>query len=223
MSSSRSKIRSSIRVEVCEASYLNSKLCPFLHTSISTSNISTTNRAHRQTVSAGNIINSHLPDLVIAKDVPFHDYFFNICDKHKDSVALEEFITGATCTYGQLKASTLRVASGLHRQGLKKGDKVLVFSINCIDFTILMLACSKLGLWFSPANPTFTPDELHRQLNHAGAVAVFVAAPMSATVTKALSLEPTPNISHKFVFGEAPGFQSFQDLKDDDGTALPNV
>ena len=28
---------------------------------------------------------------------------------------------------------------------------------------------------------------------------------------------------HKFVFGEAPGFQSFQDLKDDDGTALPDV
>ena len=69
-------------------------------------------------------------------------------------------MTGATCTYGQLKASALRVASGLHRQGLKKGDKVLVFSINCIDFTILMLACSKLGLWFSPANPTFTPGFL---------------------------------------------------------------
>ena len=81
VSSSRTNIHSSFKFELLEPCYLNSKLCQLRH-------ISTSYRALRQTVSAGNIINSHLPDLVIPKDVPFHDYFFDICDKHKDNVAL---------------------------------------------------------------------------------------------------------------------------------------
>ncbi|XP_012942880.1 probable 4-coumarate--CoA ligase 5 [Aplysia californica] len=186
-------------------------------------NLSVSHCIYRQTISSDHILTSNFPDIDIPKDVTFHEFVFNRCDKYGDKVALEEFATGKTIKYSQLRETCLKVASGLHRLGLRKGDVLLTFSTNNIDFTVLMLACSCIGVWFSPANPTFTPEELRVQFQQNGAVAVFAAAPLASTVTQALEGGQFSHVAHKFVFGEAPGFESFQKLLEDDGSALPEV
>ena len=178
---------------------------------------------NRPVFSADNIVKSNIPDLTIPKDLPFHEFVFEKCDQFKNNVALEEFLSGKTCTYGQLKASSLRVASGLHKHGLRKGDVALIFSTNCIEFAVLMLACARIGVCISPANPIFTPGELCLQLSNGGATAVFTSESLADIATKAMEKKTFEHVTHRFVFGEAPGFDNFHRLLEDNGSSLPVV
>ena len=68
----------------------------------------------------------------------------------------EEYLTGRKYTYAQLKEAVVRVASALYRRGYRKGDVLLVFAVNNVDFTVLTVACAAAGVWFCPANPSYT-------------------------------------------------------------------
>ena len=71
----------------------------------------------------------------------------------------EEFLTGRKYTYAQLKEAVVRAASALYRKGYRKGDILLAFAPNTVDFVVLIVACSAAGIWFSSANPSFTAGE----------------------------------------------------------------
>uniref|UniRef100_A0A0B6ZD64 Luciferin 4-monooxygenase n=1 Tax=Arion vulgaris TaxID=1028688 RepID=A0A0B6ZD64_9EUPU len=175
-------------------------------------------------ISADNIIRSHLPDIVIPENVPFHEYMFGKCDIYKDLPAVTEFLTGRTYTYSQLKENSIRVASALHRLGYRKGDVLLSFSTNHMDISVLMLACASLGIVYSAANPTFTADELSRQLVDSGCLAVFTIPELSETVKEAMNSKSVQNkVKRAFVFGKSHGLQPFQSLLDDDGKGFPDV
>ncbi|CAG5134861.1 unnamed protein product, partial [Candidula unifasciata] len=181
-------------------------------------------RVAASNVSQDNIVRSPLPNLDIPTNVPFHQFIFDKCDQFKNKLAVEDFLTGKQYTYAQLKEKSIRVASGLHRLGYGKGDILLSISPNTVDVTVLMLACAANGMWYSSANPTFTAGELAMQLNHCGAVILVAASGLTATATEALANTEFPNqVKDLFVFGEAPGFQPFQKLLDDDGSLFPEV
>ena len=50
-----------------------------------------------------------------------------------------------------------KVASGLVKMGLGKGDVVTLISPNCPEFAILYLAVCQIGAIISPVNPAYTP------------------------------------------------------------------
>ncbi|KAL2264813.1 hypothetical protein VTJ83DRAFT_7323 [Remersonia thermophila] len=68
-----------------------------------------------------------------------------------------------------------RVALGLQREGLKKGDRVLIFSGNNIVFPSVFLGVLMAGGVFTGANPTFVPRELAYQLRDSEASFLLVA------------------------------------------------
>ncbi|XP_059160345.1 uncharacterized protein LOC131943957 isoform X2 [Physella acuta] len=177
---------------------------------------------HRRLLSTAAVIPSHLPDMHIPTNLPFHQYIFDRCQLYGDTTALEDFLTGRKYTFLDLKEKSIKVASALTRKGYRKGDVVLAFTPNTIDFTVLMLACAATGLWFSAANPAFTAEELSRQLLHSRSKAVFTVPALASHVRQAL-LTPLNCVKDLFVFGECPGFQPFQSLIDDDGKAFPDV
>lgn len=51
---------------------------------------------------------------------------------------------------------------------------VAIFSANCVDYLVAILACHKLGAIVSCANPAFQPSELSYQLSASKATAMFV-------------------------------------------------
>jgi 4-coumarate--CoA ligase len=162
--------------------------------------------------------------MAIPDNVPFHQFLFEKCDEHAHRTALTEFLTGRSYTYSQLKENSVRVASALHRLGFRKGDVVTSFSSNNIDISVLMLACASLGLVYSAANPTFTADDLSRQLEHSGSLAVFTLLQLADTVKGALANRQfTHKVKNVFVFGKSPGFQPFENLLEDNGKAFPDV
>ncbi|KAH9519673.1 4-coumarate--CoA ligase 1 [Bulinus truncatus] len=180
--------------------------------------------ATQPTVTPDNILHSHLPDINIPTNVPFHQFLFDKCDQYKNLTAVEEFLTGKKYTYQQLKEKSVKVARGLYNMGYRKGDIVLAFSPNQIDYTVLMLACATIGVWFCAANPAFTADELNRQVVHSNCKAIFTIPFFAGTVKAAVEIKSQPNnVKDLFVFGEAPGFQPFDNLISGDGLTYPDV
>jgi len=68
-----------------------------------------------------------------------------------------------------MNEETNRAAHYLQRLGLKKGDRIGVFLLNCPEFLYLYFAAAKLGLIFVPFNFRLVGPELEYQLNHCSA------------------------------------------------------
>jgi 4-coumarate--CoA ligase len=68
-----------------------------------------------------------------------------------------------------------RVAAGLLKHGLKKGDRVLLFSGNTIFFPVVIVGTIMAGGIFTGANPTYVPRELAYQLKDSGATFLICA------------------------------------------------
>ncbi|XP_012942397.1 4-coumarate--CoA ligase [Aplysia californica] len=178
---------------------------------------------HTGLVSPDLILRSPLPDITIP-DMCVHEFVFQKCDEFSNSIAVEDFHTGESYTYAQVKENSLRLASALHRLGLRHGDVLLAFTPNTIHFPLVMLACSCLGVMFTAANPSFKPAELRHQLIDSGATAVFADQSLADTVTQAVDCpELTARQMHLFAFGSAPGFQPFADLLSSEDTSCPDV
>ncbi len=78
-------------------------------------------------------------------------------------------------TYAQLAARVRRLAGGLSRLGVGKGDRVSVLARNCSEYLELYYAVMWRGAAVSPLNPRLTVGELSRLLSHADPKLLVVA------------------------------------------------
>jgi long-chain acyl-CoA synthetase len=63
-------------------------------------------------------------------------------------------------TYAELYESSQSLAAGLHRNGVKPGDRVLVYLPNGVEFAQTIFAAFALGAVVVPVNTRLTPKEL---------------------------------------------------------------
>jgi long-chain acyl-CoA synthetase len=95
-------------------------------------------------------------------------------------VALEFF--GATMTYGELGDQIARVAEGLRKRGVRKGDRVALVLPNCPQHVVAFYAVLRLGAVVVEHNPLYTPRELRHQFEDHGATVAIVWDKVAATV-----------------------------------------
>jgi fatty-acyl-CoA synthase len=72
-------------------------------------------------------------------------------------------------TYRQLNEGVNRCAHMLQQKGVKKGDRICVVLLNCMEFLELYFAAAKLGIIFVPLNWRMVGPELEYQINDCGA------------------------------------------------------
>ena len=108
------------------------------------------------------------PDVVIPP-VALTDYVLGGIDDHRDRPALVDGVSGRTITFGELAEGVRRLAAGLSRRGIGKGDVVAIWAPNLPDYAIVFHAVSRLGAILTTANPVYTAEELAFQLGDAGA------------------------------------------------------
>ncbi len=77
-------------------------------------------------------------------------------------------------TYAELKDRVDRIANGLIRLGIRKGDMVSIQLPNWWQFQALHLACLRVGAVTNPIMPTFRARELRFMMHHAGSRLVVV-------------------------------------------------
>jgi acyl-CoA synthetase (AMP-forming)/AMP-acid ligase II len=62
--------------------------------------------------------------------------------------------------YAAMRARADAIAADLHARGLRRGDRVAIISENRVDYTLVQIACAKLGLIAACQNWRLAPDEL---------------------------------------------------------------
>ncbi|GAA5823842.1 hypothetical protein JCM11251_003318 [Rhodosporidiobolus azoricus] len=135
------------------------------------------------------------------------DFIFGSLPKDRgaqERVAFIDALTGQKTTYSQLRSSSLRVADGLTRAGLKRGDAFLLFSPNSTLYPALLFAGQAAGLVVSTANAGYTPSELAHQLEVSGATIVLAASELLETTAKAMK-EVGLGMDKIFVLPDAKG------------------
>ncbi|HVT77806.1 MAG TPA: AMP-binding protein, partial [Acidimicrobiales bacterium] len=115
-------------------------------------------------------------------------------------------------TFGELCAASNRVARGLRRLGLTRGDAIAVVLPNEAAFLELYLAATQIGLYITPVNFHLTGSEIAYILGDAE-VKVFIAGERYCDAATAAALEAGLAADVCFGVGKVAGFRSYDELK----------
>ena len=93
--------------------------------------------------------------------------FDGICAKYPDNTAV--VYLGERFSYAKLKDLTERFASSLNNLGVGKGDRVMIYIQNCIQWIIAFLGIQRIGAVAVPVAPIYTSYEIEYMVNDSGA------------------------------------------------------
>ena len=79
--------------------------------------------------------------------------------------ALVDVPSGRRWTYRELNSAVDRVASGLLRLGIAKGDRVGIWAPNCAEWVFVQYAAARIGAVLVNINPAYRSYELAHVLN----------------------------------------------------------
>ena len=146
-------------------------------------------------------------------NIPETSVFYNLeaaARRFPEKTAIQFF--GAAVSYRQLLQDAEHMAGYLQQVcGVKRGDRVIVFSQNCPQFITAYFATLRADACFVPVNAMLLEDELRHIVEDSGAVAAFVGEELLAQVQPLLG---TSCLRHVVVhaYGDALG---------DDDAGLP--
>lgn len=91
-----------------------------------------------------------------------------------------------TWSYARFGAEVARVAGGLARRGVAKGDPVLIHLDNCPEFLLAWFACAHLGAVAVSTNTRSSADEVAYFVSHCGARIAITQPSLLSTVEAAM-------------------------------------
>lgn len=95
-------------------------------------------------------------------------------ERFPNNIALD--FQGETWTYGQIDQRSTRLAHGLAKRGVNRGDRVCSLLDSNIDAVTLWFAVNKLGAINVPVNTAYKGDFLRHQFDDAGAQVLVMEA-----------------------------------------------
>ncbi|KAL3819100.1 hypothetical protein ACJIZ3_005005 [Penstemon smallii] len=122
------------------------------------------------------IFRSKLQDIYIPKHLPLHSYCFENISKFKTKPCLINGATEEILTYEEVELASRKVASGLSKLGIKKGETIMLLLPNSQEFVLAFLGASYIGALSTMANPFFTPAEVIKQAKASNAKLIITQA-----------------------------------------------
>jgi propionyl-CoA synthetase len=136
---------------------------------------------------------------------PFYEWFrdgvLNTChnavDRHVENgrgaqaaIIYDSPIAGAKgkVTFAQLQEQTARLGGALQRQGVQKGDRVIIYMPMVPEALVAMLACARIGAIHSVVFGGFAANELATRIDDAEPKAIIAAS---------CGIEPSRVVSYK--------------------------
>ncbi|ADU98908.1 acetate--CoA ligase [Alicycliphilus denitrificans] len=116
-------------------------------------------------------------------------------------------------TYKELLARVAQFANALKAQGVKKGDRVLIYMPMTIEGVVAMQACARIGATHSVVFGGFSAKAVQERIIDAGAVAVITAnyqlrggkeLPLKAIVDEGIAMGGCESIKSVLVYERTP-------------------
>lgn len=112
------------------------------------------------------------------------------------------FAGEANRTYAQLETEVKKAALQLQEMGIKKGDKIAIYSTNMPQWGIAFFGIAILGAVVVPILPDFHPNEVDNILEHAEVSAIYVSEQLRSKLDpkkkiKVISIEDFVNLSEQ--------------------------
>ncbi|KAF9661313.1 hypothetical protein SADUNF_Sadunf19G0055100 [Salix dunnii] len=115
------------------------------------------------------VFRSKLPDIPIPNHLPLHTYCFENLSDFSDRPCLISGSTGKAYSFTETHLISRKVAAGLSKLGIKKGDVIMTLLQNCPEFVFSFVGASMIGAVTTTANPFYTPSEIFKQFAASGA------------------------------------------------------
>jgi long-chain acyl-CoA synthetase len=93
--------------------------------------------------------------------------FDRMCERYPKKAAV--IYLGEKFSYTRLKDLSNRFAGALLNMGIKKGDRIIIYIPNCIQWVIAFLAIQRIGAVIVPVAPIYTSFELKYMVKDSGA------------------------------------------------------
>ena len=85
-----------------------------------------------------------------------------------DGLALVSRHQGLRWTWAELDAAVDRIATGLLRLGVARGERVGIWAPNCAEWTLIQFATARIGAILVTINPAYRVNEVEYALNKVG-------------------------------------------------------
>jgi acetyl-CoA synthetase len=111
-----------------------------------------------------------------------------------------------TITYAELLKEVCKLANGLRKLGVKRGDRVAIYLPMILELPIALLACARIGAAHSVIFGGFSPDSIVDRVNDSDCIALITSdggwrrgktLPLKANCDAAM--ENTPGLKHCIV------------------------
>lgn len=93
--------------------------------------------------------------------------FDRMCEKYPDRAAV--IYLGERFSYAKLRDLINRFACALNNLGVGKGDRVMIYIANCVQWAIAFFGIQKIGAVAVPVSPIYTSYEIEYMINDSGA------------------------------------------------------
>jgi acyl-CoA synthetase (AMP-forming)/AMP-acid ligase II len=153
-------------------------------------------------------------------DYSFYDLIRRNAVAFSEHICWHEVDDGRTLTFAAYKEQVDRLAMGLSRIGLQKGDRIGVLGKNSIEFFLIYGAAAALGAIVLPVNWRLSADEVCYNLNDCQPKIAFVDAEFQQMLDGKRS--ELPSIAAWYnLKGDLGGASRFQDLLEAPGLFAP--
>ncbi len=102
------------------------------------------------------------------------DLLHRTADRFGDRLAVASCHQTKRLTWAQLSEEADRVARGLWALGIRRGDRVGLWSTNCIEWIMMHMGCARAGAALVNVNPAYRSHELQFTLTRSRMKALFL-------------------------------------------------